>query len=590
MIFEGITTTKLEWNLQEIFDNTHLFYDEINNVKQLLEDIKKYENAELDSTLLLDLLDKKWKIKEIINNILIYGSLMYYKNVNDDEFIKLKSVAESFNNDVNTKLKFIDRKILSLGLEKVSSFINENPKLELYKLSLHNLFRLEEHIQSDEINQKIKENNDGINEQLSIYNNLLRDIEYGIIDVDGEEVKITSFNFVKYISSRDRDTRKQTYYVVNNAFQKEKDNFANLLNRIYGYRMENSILEKYNSVLENILFEENINPEIINKLIESVNNNLGIAQKYLKLKSNLLKIEKLHLYDFGVPLDSNLKIKYSLEEARKIILKALEPLGLEYIEAVKTLFNGHIDAELNENKHQSMTFSWHTYSFMNFRGSYIDLKNMIHEIGHIANYYLSKQQQPFIYEDSTIFVGEIASIVNEILLNRYLYNNAKNNEEKIFYLSKEIENYFTSVFKQTMYTEFENNLYKIRANSELTSEILCEKYYSILKKYYGNDISYDEIANVEWTRLGHLYRWSYYPYKYATGLLMASFIVDSLIDKKILPIKSYIEFLSLGSSKYSLDLLKTINIDLINSNIIENGFNILSNDIDKLCAILDIKT
>lgn len=581
---------KLEWNLQEIFDNTNLFYDEINNVKQLLEDIKKYESAELDSTLLLDLLDKKWKIKEISNNILIYGSLMYYKNVNDDECIKLKRVAESFNNDVNTKLKFIDRKILSLGLEKVSSFINENPKLELYKLSLHNLFRLEEHIQSDEINQKIKENNDGINEQLSIYNNLLRDIEYGIIDVDGEEVKITSFNFVKYISSRDRDTRKQTYYVVNNAFQKEKDNFANLLNRIYGYRMENSILEKYNSVLENILFEENINPEIINKLIESVNNNLGIAQKYLKLKSNLLKIEKLHLYDFGVPLDSNLKIKYSLEEARKIILKALEPLGLEYIEAVKTLFNGHIDAELNENKHQSMTFSWHTYSFMNFRGSYIDLKNMIHEIGHIVNYYLSKQQQPFIYEDSTIFVGEIASIVNEILLNRYLYNNAKNNEEKIFYLSKEIENYFTSVFKQTMYTEFENNLYKIRANSELTSEILCEKYYSILKKYYGNDISYDEIANVEWTRLGHLYRWSYYPYKYATGLLMASFIVDSLIDKKILPIKSYIEFLSLGSSKYSLDLLKTINIDLINSNIIENGFNILSNDIDKLCAILDIKT
>ena len=162
---------------------------------------------------------------------------MYYKNVNDDECIKLKSVAESFNNDVNTKLKFIDRKILSLGLEKVSSFINENPKLELYKLSLHNLFRLEEHIQSDEINQKIKENNDGINEQLSIYNNLLRDIEYGIIDVDGEEVKITSFNFVKYISSRDRDTRKQTYYVVNNAFQKEKDNFSNLLNRIYGYRM-----------------------------------------------------------------------------------------------------------------------------------------------------------------------------------------------------------------------------------------------------------------------------------------------------------------------------------------------------------------
>lgn len=580
--------TKLEWNLQEIFANNQSFYDEINNVKRLLEDIKKYKNDKLDSTLLLSLLDKKWEIKELSNNILIYGSLMYYKNVNDDEYIELKRVAETFNNDVNNVLKFIDRKILDLGFEKISSFIAENPKLEIYKLSLHNLFRLIEHIQSDETNQKIKENSDSINKQLSIYNNLLRDIKYGMINISGKEVEITSSNFAKYISSRDRDTRKQTYYVVNNAFQKEKDNFANLLNIIYGCRIENSILGKYNSVLEKILFEENINPKIISRLIESVNNNLDLIQKYLKIKSDLLKIEDPHLYDFGVPLDSNLKIKYSLEEAKEIILNALEPLGLEYIEVVKILFDGHIDAELNESKHQSITFSWHTYSFMNFRGAYIDIKNMIHEIGHIVNYYLSKKKQPFIYEDSTIFIGETASIVNEILLNRYLYKNAKTEEEKIFYLSKEIENYFSSVFKQTMYTEFENDLYKTRIHSFLTSEILCERYYSILKKYYGDNIFYDKIASVEWTRLGHLYRWSYYPYKYATGLLMASVVVDSLIDKKILSKEDYIKFLSAGSSQYSLDLLKILNIDLVNTNIIEAGFNVMSEDIKELQQVLSL--
>lgn len=578
--------TKLEWKLQGIFDSNRSFYDEISNVKQLLDDIKKYEEVELDSVLLLTLLDKKWKIKEISNNILIYGSLMYYKNVNDDECIELKRVAESFNNDVNTILKFIDRKILDLGLTKVSNFIVENPKLEIYKLSLYNLFRLEEHIQTDEINQKIKNNSDSINEQLEIYNNLLRDIEYGIINVNGKEVKITSSNFAKYISSRNRNTRKQTYFIVNNAFQKEKDNFANILNRIYGFRIENSSLEKYNSVLEKTLFEENINPEIIIKLIESVNNNLSLIQKYLKIKFNLLEIEKPHLYDFDIPLDGNLKIKYSLEEAKKIILKALEPLGSEYIEVVETLFDGHIDAELNEHKHQSITFSWNTYSFMNFRGGYVDLKNMIHEIGHIVNYYLSKEKQPFIYEDSTIFVGETASIVNEILLNKYLYKNANTKEEKIFYLSKEIENYFSSVFKQTMYTEFENDLYKIRTNSELTSEILCERYYNILKKYYGNNISYDQIANIFWTRLGHLYRWSYYPYKYATGLLIASVVVDSLVNKKSLSKEDYIKFLSAGSSQYSLDLLKMLNIDLLNSDIIESGFNVMSDDIKKLQEIL----
>ena len=579
---------KLEWNLQEIFISNEAFYDEIENIKKLLEDIKHYERVKFDSTLLLNILDKKWKIKELSNKVLIYGSLMYYKNINDNECIELKNIAESFNNEVNTTLKFIDRKILDLGFETVSNFIIENPKLTVYKLSLHNLFRLKKHIQSNETNLKIKENNNYINEQLSIYDNLLRDIVYKNININGKEVKITSSNLAKYISSRDRETRKQAYFIVNKAFETEKNTFASLLDTIYGCRIKNSILEKYNSVLEKILFEENIDPKIIKKLIESVNNNLNLIHKYLKIKSDLLKIKDPHLYDFNVPLDSNLKIKYSLEEAKEIILKALKPLGTEYIKVVKTLFNGHIDAELNENKHQSITFSWHTYSFMNFRGAYVDLKNMVHEIGHIVNYYLSKKEQPFIYEDSTIFVGETASIVNEILLNRYLYKNANTKEEKIFYLSKEIENYFTSVFKQTMYTEFENELYKIKTKTELTPEILCKKYNSIIKKYYGNNIIYDEVASVEWTRLGHLYRWSYYPYKYATGLLIASVVVDSLIDQKTLSKEDYIKFLSAGSSQYSLDLLKILNIDLINTDIIETGFNIMAEDIEKLHKVLSL--
>lgn len=573
---------KLQWNLQEIFTDNHSFYQAIENVKILLDDMNKYEKLNLDASLLLEVLDKKWQIKELSNNILIYGSLMYYKNINSDECIELKKVAETFNNNVDTSLKFIDRKILELGYEKILDFIVENPKLEIYKLSLDNLFRLKKHILSDEINQEIKNNNNIINEQLGIYNNLLRDIDYGSINIDDEEVKVTASNFGKYISSRDRETRRQTYFTVNSSFQNEKDNFANLLNKIYECRIKNSALEKYNSVLEKILYEENIDPKIIDKLIESVNNNLGLIQNYLKIKSDLVNIENPHLYDFGVPLDSNLKVKFSIEEAKEIILNALKPLGDKYLEVVKILFNGHIDAELDENKHQSIIFSWHTYSFMNFKGSYIDLKNMIHEIGHIVNYYLSKKEQPFIYEDSTIFVGETASITNEILLNRYLYNNANTQEEKIFYLSKEIENYFTSVFKQTMYTEFENDLYETKTKSDLTSEILCEKYFSLIKKYYGKDINYDQIANIEWARLGHLYRWSYYPYKYATGLLIASVVIDSLVDKKTLSQEEYIKFLSAGSSQYSLDLLKIVNIDLVNTDIIESGFNVMNQDIKEL--------
>lgn len=579
----------LKWDLRELYKNNEEFYNEINYVKKLLYEVMNSNVDINDANDLLFLLNSEWHIKELANNILVYGSLMYYKNIKSEECIKLKDDAEKFSNEVNSKLKFIENKILTCGKNKIFRLLEENTDLQIYKQHINNLFRLQEHIQKEEINNVIRDNNNKISEYINKYNKLLRDIDYGQIEVNDETIEINSSNFAKYISSRDRETRKKTYLSVDNCFNVKNDEFADLLNNIYGYRIENSKLENYDTVLDKVLSNENINPNILKSLIQSVNNNLPLIQKYLSLKAEILKIDDPHLYDFGVPLDNNLKLKYSMEEAVEIIKNALSPLGEEYLENVEYLLNGHFDAEPDDNKHQSITFSWNTYSFMNFRGSYNDLKNMIHELGHIINYSLSKKNLPFIYEDSTIFVGETASIVNEILLNRYLYKNAKNTKEKLFYLSKEIENYFTSVFKQTMYTEYENELYSFRKENDLTKKILSEKYFKLIKKYYGENITYDEEASYEWSRLGHLYRWSYYPYKYATGLIMASVVVNSLIDEKTLSKEQYMEFLASGSCMYSLDLLKMLNIDLTNSDIINEGFNILKKDVEELEKNLILK-
>ena len=576
----------LKWDLTYFFENTRSFYEEMEKVNSKVSEIEQFKNEELTSQVLLELLNKKWEIKELTNNILIYGSLKYYQNIKSDECIKMKNDAEVFNNEINTKLKFVDNKILELGKDIIFRFIEENPNLKIYELSIDNLFRMQEHIQDEKTNNQIKENIDAINEQLNVYNKLLKDIKYEKIIIDDEEVEITNSNIAKYLSSRDRDTRKQAYFSVNGSYMDQKNEFATILDSIYCLRIKNASLQKYNSVLENVLHQENIDSKIISSLINAVNNNLDLIQKYFEIKADILEIENPHLYDLGIPLDNDLSIKFTLEEAIEIIKTALKPLGKEYLEVVDKLLDGHIDAELDENKHQSIIFSWHTYSFMNFKGSYNDLKNLIHEIGHIVNYYLSKNKQPFIYEDSTIFVGETASLINEILLLNYLYNNANSKEEKIFYLSKQIENYFTTIYKQTMYTEFENELYSLKLEQELTAELLCKKYEKVIKKYYGNNICYDDISYVEWTRLGHLYRWSYYPYKYATGLLIASVVVNSLVNEKTLSKEQYLEFLSSGSSLYSLELLKMLNIDMTNSTIIDNGFKVLENDIKELQKIL----
>ena len=565
---------ELKWDLSNLFSNTDAFYQEIELVKESVQNISHYKDKILNAQSLFELLNQSWGIKRRANTILVYGSLRYYKNVHSEECIQMKKVAESLFNQINLTLRFVDQKIIELGSAKIDSFFTENAKLATYSLVINNLLRKQKHVPDHLATVKINDYTNKMQEELDLYNSWLRDISYGTIEIDDRQVELSASNVNKYLASRDRETRKQTYLSLNQSFKTQEDDFAKILNSLFHYRILNAQLENYSSVLEKELFEENIDPKIIDVLIQTVSHHLPLMQEYLSLKGSYLQIDDPHLYDFGVPLDQKEKVAYTLEEAIIIILEALKPLGQEYLDVVLMLLNGHVDAIPDENKHQSITFSWWSYSFLNFKGSYGDLKNLIHEIGHIVNYYLSSKKQAFPYMDSTVFVGETASIVNEILLNQYLYRHANSLEEKLFYLSKEIENFVTSVFKQTMYTEFENKLYSLKNEQELTPEILASTYAQLLKKYYGPQIVCDDLAQIEWTRLGKLYRWSYYPYKYATGLLIASAVVHSL-NQKSLSKEEYLSFLASGSSLYSLDLLKMLHIDFSNTQIIEEGLKVM---------------
>lgn len=576
---------KLEWNLKDLFVDNKAFYQEIDNVKAALIELKNNSKGELNLEKLLTLLDEEWKIKKSINYILVYGSLMYYKDINNEECITLKREAEEFNNTISSELKAVDSVILNYGQEKVIGLCRIDDRFKIYEQYLNNLFRMQEHVQNRKINAKIKKNNDLINKEKNNYNELLKNINYGEIEKEDSTITLTTTNINKYLAARDRETRKQAFLAFNKSFETITETLASSLNEVLRHRIENAELEGYNSVLEETLFTENIDSKILTSLIKSVNDNLPLIQEYLKIKATAINIDEPHLYDFNVPLDNGIKREFTLEEAIDIIKKALAPLGEEYLKTIDILLDGHIDATPSEKKNQSIIFSWQDYSFLNFRGRYADIKNLIHELGHIVNYYLSKKKLPFMYEDSTVFVGETASIVNEILLTQYLIKNSQSDEEKIYYLSLEIENYFTSVFKQTMDTEFEDELYDYCQSEELTAPILADKYFEIIKKYYGEDVIYDKEIETEWTRLGRLWRWSYYSYKYATGLLIASNVVNALTIEHTLTNKKYIKFLEAGSSLYSLELLNLLNIDLTNSDVINDGFKVLRKDINELKKI-----
>lgn len=578
---------KLYWDLTTLIKDEKTLDKKIEKINQRLHTLNQEKNKDLNATLLLKLLEEKEQIKEESNKILIYGSLRYYKNVNDNNTLILKTKAEEFNNEVDLKLQWIDEKILKFRKEKVIECLKKLEPLKKYEFYLKNLFRMQEHNIPEEKNKIVKENKNRINKKITDYNSFIQNMKYKEIIINNKKIELTPINYAKYLQSRNKNTRKEAYLSINKAYQEKKEAFAAILDTIYQYRLENAKIKNYSSVLEQELFEENIDKQVINTLINSVNKNIPLIQKYFKIKTSLLNEKSPHLYDLNVPLDFKTTKKYTLEESIDIIKEALKPLGKEYLKVVDILLDGHIDAEVEENKYQGLIFSWHTYSFLNFKGSYIDIKNLIHELGHIVNYYFSMKKQTYFYEDSTIFIGEIASIVNEILLNHYLLENAKTKEEKIFYLSKEIENYITSVFKQTMYTELEQELYSIKEKKNLSTDILSNRYINVIKKYYGEDIKYDDVESISWAKIGHLYRFCYYPYKYATGLLMASTVVNSIFYDSALTKEEYINFLSSGSSNYSLELIKLLHIDFSDSKIIDQGFQILQKDIDLLFQLIE---
>ena len=555
---------ELKWDLKELFSSDEEFNKEVKTIYNLTNDFV-LSSKDLTITNLKEFLDKEWFILKRANIVLIYGYLRYYEDVNNKTCLKFMTEAQQLDNYVKDECAFVDKFILSFTKERIYQIKD----ISIYRFYIAELFRRQEHVKDKTTNKEITKSNDFINLVIKRYNETIKNISYGSIRVNDEELTITPTNLGKYLSSKDEIIRQKVYKLVAEKYSEKADIFKDILNNIIKTRKINADKKSYQNVLEEALFTENIPKSIIDTLITVTNKNIYLIREYLKIKTEFMGIKNPHLYDLGVPMCTITPPTYNIEEAITIIKEALKPLGPKYLGVVDILLTNHINGEVNEKKHQSITFSWYTYSFLQFNGSYNSLKNLIHELGHIVNDYMAILNEPFMYYNSPVFTGEIVSLMNEILLNKYLYEHSKTKEEKIFYLSKNIESYFTTVFKQVMYTEFENFLYN--SENDFTTEKLNLEYKQLIEKYYGNEFDMKEEAFTDWTRLGHIYRWAYYPFKYATGLIMANIVVDSL-NNKTLTEGDYCKFLSLGSSVALDKLLEVLHIDLANEKIVETGF------------------
>ncbi len=418
------------------------------------------------------------------------------------------------------------------------------------------------------------------------------DMEFPEIeDENGEKVRISHSNYSLYIKSKDKRVRKDAFDAEFNTYGTYKNTFASTLYGAIKSEIFYAKVRNHNSAIEASLFEDDINVEVYENLIASIDESLPVLNKYIELKKEFLGLDEIHMYDLYVPLTDKYDIKIPYEEAQDIILKALAPLGEDYLNVIKKAFSeGWIDVYENEGK-KGGAYSWgsydsHPYILMSYKDDLNSLFTLIHELGHSVHSYYSKSTQPYIYSSYRIFVAEVASTLNELLLINYLLEKSDSKEEKIYLLNYYLEQFRTTVYRQTMFAEFEKVTHaKIEAEEPLTAEEFTNIYFKLNEKYYGKSAVVDELIGLEWARIPHFYS-NFYVYKYATGFSAASALSKQILTGEESAKERYLNFLKSGGSDYPLNQLRGAGVDMEKKESIEEAINVFKKLVDDLEKLL----
>ncbi|SHH02303.1 oligoendopeptidase F [Tepidibacter thalassicus] len=578
-----------KWDLESIYSNEEELNKDFEEIKKFLNEIKKYKGTLGDSKEnLYNTLYLYEKILRISENIYVYTHMKQHEDTRNNKNQALSGKSEMLSTEISTVTSFIVPEIISIKEEDMNKYM-EDEKLKYYKKFIDEILRKKPYTLSQREEELLALSSDIANTAENTFEMLsFADIKFPEIeDEQGNKIRITHANFSKFLQSKNRDIRKSAFKSVYETYGKYINTFASTLSGSVKREIFYSKARNYNSAIEASLFEDNINLKVYDNLIKVVTKNLEPMYKYLKLKKEFLNIKELHMYDLYAPLVSELDMNIKYEEAKDIILNALKPLGDDYLSIVKKAFDERwIDVYENEGK-KGGAYSWgsydsHPFILLNYKDDLNSLFTLVHELGHSLHSYYSRKNQPYIYSHYKIFVAEVASTLNEQLLMDYMLNNAKSREEKLYLLNYYLEQFRTTVYRQTMFAEFEKIIHeKYEKGEALTSDEYCDIYYNLNLKYYGKDTCVDRDISLEWARVPHFYS-NFYVYKYATGFSAASTLSYKILNKGKGVVEKYLEFLKSGGSDYPLNQLKKAGVDMEDENSIQIALDKFKNLVDDL--------
>ncbi|HBF8442294.1 TPA: oligoendopeptidase F [Clostridioides difficile] len=580
---------KYKWKIDKMYSSKEEIEKDISKVKNLIQEVKEYKGKLSESKEnLYKVLNISENASRIVQNLYVYTHMKQHEDtrINDNQGRATKT--EMLSTDLGVATSYIVPEILAIEENKLSEYLKDD-KLSFYTKYIKDILRDKPHTLSEREEEILAATSELSTIPENVYDMLAyADMEFPEIeDEEGNKVKLSHSNYSLFIKSKNSRVRKDAFEGEFSTYEKYKNTFASTLYGGIKSEIFYAKTRKYNSAIEASLFSDDVSLDVYNNLISAIDKSIPNLNKYVELKKKFLGLNEIHMYDLYVPLTDKFDMDIPYDKAQDIILEALKPLGEEYLKVIKSAFDeGWIDVYDNEGK-KGGAYSWgsydsHPYILMSYKNDLNSLFTLIHELGHSVHSHYSRTSQPFLYSDYKIFVAEVASTLNELLLINYLLENSKSKDETIYLLNYYLEQFRTTVHRQTMFAEFEKIVHqRVESGEPLTADEFTNIYYKLNEKYYGKSAIVDKQIGIEWARIPHFYS-NFYVYKYATGFSAASALSQQILSEGSTAVDRYINFLKSGGSEYPLEQLKSAGVDMTKKESIEEALNVFAELVNKL--------
>lgn len=582
------------WDLTTIFVTDEAWEEEFNQLNKEIPNMKDFQHTLGESAdNLYRLFDFQDKISERLGKLYTYSHMRYDEDTTNSTYQAMNQKAESILTLASSNMSFIVPEILQIDEKKIATFLEEKPELQQYKKTLDEIARQRAHILSEQEEVLLSEASEALQtpgQTFSMLNNA--DLTFpSVKDEKGNEVELTHGRYIRFLESTNRSVREAAFKAMYQTFGSYKNTFAATLTGNVKKDNFYAKVRNYDSARHAALNGNKIPETVYDNLIEAIHEKLPLLHRYTDLRKKILGVDELHMYDLYTPLVKDVQMNIDYEQAQQYVLQSLEPLGEEYQKIVQEGFdNRWIDVEENKGKrsgaYSSGSYGTNPFILMNWQNNVNNLYTLTHELGHSVHSYYTRNHQPYRYGNYSIFVAEVASTCNEALLSEYLLNHLEDDKERLMILNHFLEGFRATVFRQTMFAEFEHEIHVKAQNGEpLTADAYTQIYYDLNKQYFGNNIQIDEEIGLEWARIPHFYM-NYYVYQYATGYAAATSLAHQIMTEKDVAVERYKDFLKAGSSDFPIEVLKKAGVDMTSKQPILEALDVFEEKLNEFESLI----